>query len=43
LAHLAINLAYESTPTWNIDVDKLNNIVAKYKNKYNKEEVESAE
>jgi hypothetical protein len=43
LAHLAINLAYESTPTWNLDVDKLNNIVAKYKSKYNKEEVENAE
>lgn len=43
LAHLAINLAHTSMPKWTVDVDKLNKIVDKYRDKYNVEESKNAE
>jgi hypothetical protein len=43
MAHLAIQLAHESTPTWHMDVDKLNKIVDRYRIKYNVEEPKNAE
>lgn len=42
-AHLAIQHAQDNNPNWVMDIDKLNGIVRKYDNKFNKVEVTSAE